>query len=278
MSATQNRYSLNYDIKKRLLNNVVFKQGDIDSNVLEINLIDNSLPIDITDEVIEFRFRKLDTTTVYQDVSTNVTILDGANGKVECILMTNTLACPGVVKCEIHRVKAGVELTTLSFNFMVEVSIGSDGVLSTNYISAIDNELLVISTAEGLRATNEITRGTNEEARQTNETARVSVEVTRVTAESGRTTSETMRNTNEGARVSSENSRVITEASRVANEGLRTISETSRGLSESERQLIMSQFETWYNSTQLTGTLPVFIDGGDFGDVVDGNVYDGGDF
>lgn len=118
--------------------NVRFKQGDVDSSVLEVAIVDGGLPVDITGEVIEYRFLKPDNTVVYQDGTNGVTVLDASKGKVECVLKSNTLARAGQVKCEVHREKDGQELTTPAFTFTVESSIGDDGIPSTNYISIIE--------------------------------------------------------------------------------------------------------------------------------------------
>lgn len=138
----ENRYIITLDLKGRVIGNIKFKQGDINSAILEVHLIANSKAVPITGEIIEFRFCKQDKTLVYQDIGTNVTILDGPNGIVECALMANTLSFPGIVKCEIHRKKDGKELTTSAFNFTVESSIGAEGTLSFNYISSIENKII----------------------------------------------------------------------------------------------------------------------------------------
>lgn len=151
----ENRYKITYDLKRKTITNIKFKQGDVNSSVLEINLIDNGLPISIVGEIIEFRFLKNDKTIVYQDISTGVTITNGINGVVECVLMSNTLAVPGAVTCEIHRAISGKQLTTLSFDFKVEKSIGSDGMLSENYISNLENIIINIQVAEDVRIENE---------------------------------------------------------------------------------------------------------------------------
>lgn len=137
----ENRYKISYDIKNRCVNNIKFKQGDTDSSVIEVSLIDNSLPLNITGEVIEFRFLKNDKTIVYQDITSGVTIIDALTGKVECVLTNQTLAYPGIVRCEIHRSKDGKGLTTPAFNFTVESSIGEDGILSINYIGTIKKRI-----------------------------------------------------------------------------------------------------------------------------------------
>jgi hypothetical protein len=140
--SVENRYKITYDLKQRVITNIRFKQGDIDSSVIEITLVDNGIAVNITGETIEFRFAKEDKTTVYQDFTTGVSILDGPTGKVQCVLKSNTLAIAGLVACEIHRAKDGKELTTPKFYFTVESSIGADGIISSNYIGIIEDKIL----------------------------------------------------------------------------------------------------------------------------------------
>lgn len=143
----ENRYKINYDIKQRCVTNAKFKQGDIDSSILDVTLFDNGTVIDITGEAIEFRFLKPDNTVVFQDSTSGVSILNAAQGQIQCILRAQTLAVSGQVKCEIHRTKDGKELTTPSFYFTVDASIGADGVISTNYISSIEQKIIEANTA-----------------------------------------------------------------------------------------------------------------------------------
>jgi hypothetical protein len=137
----ENRYEIDYDLKTKLSYNIHFQQGDIDSSILEINLTDNGLPIDITGEDIQFRFIKPDRTIVYQDFTTGVSIVYAKDGKVECVLMANTLASAGLVTCQIYRSLNGKALSTPSFNFVINSSIES-GVLSSNYIASIENKII----------------------------------------------------------------------------------------------------------------------------------------
>jgi len=69
----------------------------------------------------------------------------------------------------------------------------------------------------------------------------------------------------------------IADTFAVAEEG-RVNAEHLRQLNEAERQAVILQFKDWYNNSNLTGRLPFLIDGGDFGDVIEGSLYDGGDF
>lgn len=147
----EDRYIIDYDLKTNKLTDISFKQGNVDTSILEVTIFEGGVATDISGETIEFRFRKNDGKDVYQDATTGVSIIDGASGKVQCILKSNTLACVGVVQCEIFRSELGKELTTPTFNFTVKSSIGGSGVLSTNYISSIENALSTMNIAESAR-------------------------------------------------------------------------------------------------------------------------------
>ncbi|MGH4119454.1 BppU family phage baseplate upper protein [Clostridium sp.] len=172
----ENRYKINFDIKINAVTDIKFKQGDIDTSTLEITLFDDGSSVDITGEEIEFRFLKADNTIVYQNATSGISILDERNGKVQCIIKSNTLAVAGVVICEIHRSKDGKELTMPSFNFVVESSIGKDGILSANYISIIDDKLVEMNSAEADRVIAEDIRISNESDRVIAEDIRISNE------------------------------------------------------------------------------------------------------
>jgi len=138
----ENRYKINYDLKNRLITNIRFKQGDTDSSILDVFLFDGGLVKNITGQTITFKFLKGDKTTVTQDNTTNVSIVDALEGNCQCILKNETLSYPGIVICEIeYRESSGAILSTAKFNFMVEESIGG-GPLSTNYISSIENKII----------------------------------------------------------------------------------------------------------------------------------------
>ena len=148
MENLERRRVLDFDIDKQLLTDTTFKQGDKKSSIFEFNLLKGSKFIDVTGEDIQFRFSLPNKVIIFQDISTGVTILP--TGSIECIL-GDVIGTSGVIKCEIHRQKVDVELTTLAFYFTIESSIGEDGVASGNYIGAIETELSKITTAEALR-------------------------------------------------------------------------------------------------------------------------------
>lgn len=137
----ENRYILNLDIKTNLTKNLIFKQGDNNTSILEVHVIDRGLQVDLTNYNIEFRFSKADGTVVFQDASTGVNIINATSGIVVCTLLSNTLAVVGDVRCEIAFKKNTDLLTTRVFTFKVEESIGQVNILSSTYISSIESKL-----------------------------------------------------------------------------------------------------------------------------------------
>jgi len=130
----ENRYKINFDLKNNTATDIKFKQGDNNSAVLEVAIFDGGATVDITDEVIEFRFKKADGNVVFQDMAHGVSIVGGA---AQCILMGDVLSYPGIVICEIYRELGDAELIMPAFSFYVAGSI-EGAILSGNYISAIE--------------------------------------------------------------------------------------------------------------------------------------------
>lgn len=231
----ENRYPVIIDFKSRTTCSAKFKQGDTNTSVLEIFLKNNSLEKDITGQIIVFKFLKADGNVVIQTIDEGVSIIDPVKGNFQCVLMTQTLACPGNVDCEVTFKDNLKVLSTLTFKFLVEKSVG-DGVLSSNYIGAIDNLVLNITaaevvrvTAENIRLSSEVTRVNSESTRVVNETDRLASEVTRKSNSETRIAAEIIRITNEGLRVGN-------ETVRLSAEDLRKIAETLRATNETDRQ------------------------------------------
>ncbi|MBU3126735.1 hypothetical protein [Clostridium tagluense] len=76
---------------------------------------------------------------------------------------------------------------------------------------------------------------------------------------------EAIRNGNEEKRKSTFNSNEIDRVNRFA-------------VSEFSRQSTVAQLEDIFNNSTITGNLPMFIDGGDYGDTNIGTTYNGGDY
>jgi len=236
----ENRYKLTIDLKSKMLtNNTLFKQGNAGTSVLEITIVDEGLPVNITGQTVQFNFLRSDNAVVSQDSTTGVTILDALTGKFECVLKAATLAIDGKVEAEIVFTDGVNVLSSTTFVFYVDASIGF---FSIKYISSIVSALAewqtTFTTSQNDRTT---TFNASEASRSlvfnTAEELREISEASRITAEDGR---ETTFAVNEAARANtfstSQNDRTTTfnasEASRssVFNtaEGLRDVSEDLR--------------------------------------------------
>jgi len=142
MEDIQNRIIVNMDLNLRAVTSAKFMQGNVDSSVLECHISNGVKVVDITGESIVFKFEKKDGTHCYQDVASGVTTRsDLGENVVECVLMANTISCPGTVICEIFRTLNGDTNSLPKFLFAVESSM-EQGILSSNYIASIDTKLV----------------------------------------------------------------------------------------------------------------------------------------
>lgn len=138
----ENRYKIALDFKYKFFSNISFKQNDIDTDVLEMTILDNGVAVDLTDYTVELAFEKLDNKFVVQTSESGVSILDAVNGKIQCILKSNTLLVPGKVQAEVVFKKDGTRLTSLTFDFNVNKSIeNGTEIESTNEMAAIDDRI-----------------------------------------------------------------------------------------------------------------------------------------
>ena len=157
----ENRFLLTLDFKAKTIRSINFVQNNVGSSVLELSIVDGGQltdpatglltggnAVDITDQVVSIAFLKPDNTLVIQDITTGASILgDPLLGKVQCILMSNTLAAAGVVKAEVSFSKDGNKLSTTQFNFTVSGSLDNGaGVLSSDVIPVIDAQIAAWQT------------------------------------------------------------------------------------------------------------------------------------
>ena len=134
--------------------NINFIQNNIDSGVIEFSITNGGQVVNITDQIITIAFLKPDNTLVIQDPTSGVTILDGANGKVQCILKSNTLAAVGIVKAEISFSEGDKKLSTATFNFTVSASIDNgEAIISTNELPKLDAKIAETEVARQLAIT-----------------------------------------------------------------------------------------------------------------------------
>ena len=283
----ENRYSLILDFKQSSFTNIKFVQNDIDTSILEFIICNQGMPINLTGQIISFAFLKPDNTLVIQDSSSGVTMLDAANGKIQCVLRSQTLASVGIVKGEISFTDvAGKKLSTAQFNFTVTSSIDNgEGIISSNEVALLDQAIInaneatadaILATenansaevirvaSEDIRLASEIGRVNTESVRVVAETSRISAENTRISsentrisAEQSRNTAESVRSSAERLRISGETSRLNAESSRQTNETTRQSQEATRVSQESGRIVAESNRSTAYNSSVMIYKDPV---------------------
>lgn len=242
----ENRHSLILDFKQSSFTNIKFVQNDIDTSVLEFMICNQGIPVNLTGQVVTFAFLKSDNTLVIQNSSSGVSILDAVNGKIQCILRSQTLASVGVVKAEISFTDvSGKKLSTATFNFTVTASIDNgEGFISSNEVALLDQAIINANeaTADAILATGnannaEAIRVISEDIRLASEIGRVNTESIRVVAENGRVSAENIRVGSENVRISAEQSRNTAESARSSAESLRISGETSRLNAENSRQI-----------------------------------------
>lgn len=133
----QKEFDILLDIKKpSLATDIEVVQDDINANVFNISLVDGLEPFNLTGTSVDIVFSKSDGTTVVQssnDSASNVAIVNETQGKIQCVLKTNTIASPGKTIAEVKVSESGMLLTSAKFNFHVRKSLlNSDTVESTN--------------------------------------------------------------------------------------------------------------------------------------------------
>lgn len=117
-------------------------QGDSKSNLVRIYLTDGLEPYNLAGASVEIVFRKADGTTVQQTEQTGVTIINAAKGQLQCILKTNTIACPGPVSAEVRVIDTETLLTSSWFDFYVRKSLINDETIESTDEFPILTELI----------------------------------------------------------------------------------------------------------------------------------------
>ena len=129
------------DIKRnRKVEEFEVVQGDYESNILNIAIVEDFEPYDLTGLNVEIAFAKPDGTTVLQDEQNGVTII--TEGKIRCILNTNTIAASGKVFAEVRILQDLRLLTTARFDFFVRRAIVNDETIeSTNEFPILNRKI-----------------------------------------------------------------------------------------------------------------------------------------
>lgn len=219
---------LSVDINAKGCETVYAKQGDFETRLLLITLLQDGEPYTIEDDVaVRIAWNKPDGNQVLNDCAVE-------NGKIKVVMTQQMLIEEGEAQCEIMLFKTDQLLTTALFTVViVPAAYDSDVIESSSEYTAFTNKLADIDVvlSEATQTAQEAAK-TAEEAKEIADTVVVD-ENERKENEKVRAANETQRQTNESGRVEAENIRVANENQRIANETQR-VEEWSAQKSEIE--------------------------------------------
>ena len=133
-----NIQNLVLDINKKTFQTITANVGEVASRFIRINIVDKSIPMDLTGVTASLYAEKPDGKKVFN----NVTIEDKKNGIILAELTSQILAIEGVVKLTLLLVKNGARLCSKQFLLNVDSSIVDDKAIeSTNEFTALTNAL-----------------------------------------------------------------------------------------------------------------------------------------
>jgi hypothetical protein len=121
-------YSVNVDAittSNNNNNNIVYNQGDLNVDILTINLTINNKAMDLTTATaIQVFFQKQDGSVNMQDLSNGLTISNLIGGVLTLAFSSQTLSVPGAVQTEVHVTFPGNEIIVFKkFSFTVESAL-----------------------------------------------------------------------------------------------------------------------------------------------------------
>ncbi|AJA42876.1 pre-neck appendage protein (endogenous virus) [Clostridium phage phiCT19406C] len=215
------RFNLLIDTKRTGFNTVRgLKEGD-NNSVLNITLVQNSIPFDLTGLTVRINYKRPDNKLFLQMVD----VINPTEGEIKVNILTKVLETVGEVKADLSIFdKDNRKITSVTFNMFVDASI-----YRNDYIEPEDLDLIQsVYTEEEKRIRQEKAREKNEDIRKENEIAREIEENKRVKTEK-------IRQENENKRVESENIRADTESIRKSNETNRDEAEKIRQVNEKTR-------------------------------------------
>ncbi|BDR67195.1 hypothetical protein K144312032_14230 [Clostridium tetani] len=257
------QFDLLIDTKRTCFNAIRgLKEGD-NNSVLNITLVQNSLPFDLTDLTIRINYKRPDNKLFLQMAD----VTKATEGKIKVNILTKVLNLAGEVKADLSVFdKDNRKITSVTFRMFVDASV-----YKNDYIEPEDMDLIqsvyteeekrikqekerveeenirikneenreeqesIRENQEEQRQKNEKIRSENEKSRKTNEELRDKNEQTRNTAEEKRNATETERKEQEDIRSKEELNRKKEENTRIKNEKNRQESEDLRIKAETER-------------------------------------------
>lgn len=225
----EKQFNLIIDTKRTGFNAVRgFKQEE-NNSTLYINLVQNSVPFDLTGLTVRINFKRPDGQVLLQMAD----ITSATEGKIKVNILTRVLKLVGEVKADLSIFnKENEKITSASFSMFIDAPIyTNDYILGNDEFDIIQR--IWVTEDERIKAEN--TRKLNEENRISNENIRVENEKDRTDKEQLRELVEDRRQDNEAGREKSEVTRIENEKTRLENENQRKENEENRVTGESER-------------------------------------------
>ncbi|MCJ8173982.1 BppU family phage baseplate upper protein [Clostridium botulinum] len=229
-------FNLLIDTKRTGFNAVRgLKQGD-NNSVLNITLVQNSVPFNLTGLTVRMNYKRPDSKIFLQMADiTNVT-----EGKIKINILTKALESIGEVKADLSIFdKDNRKITSATFSMFVDSSVYRNDYLEPEDLDLIQSIWVEEDKRikqENIREKNEESRVSNESIREKNEKDRTDKEHLRQVIEDQRQDNEAGRESNENKRVENEKTRLENESKRAENEENRIAEETKRVEAEEERK------------------------------------------
>ena len=132
------------DIDKNNFEVIPSVQYDSNTRFLHINLLNGSVPFDITGCSVKISGSKPDGTAIFN----NCTVVNAKEGFVEVELTEQMNAVPGTLKCELKIYDGNGVLTTKQFYIEVTASVTSKSITSSNEFKALTDALNEVQSFE----------------------------------------------------------------------------------------------------------------------------------
>lgn len=132
------------DIDKNNFEVIPSVQYDSNTRYLHINLLNGSVPFDITGCSVKISGTKPDGTAIFN----NCTVVNAKEGFVEVELTEQMNAAPGTVKCELKLYDGNGVLTTKQFYIEVSASVTSKSITSSNEFKALEEALSKVNNID----------------------------------------------------------------------------------------------------------------------------------
>ncbi|BFN03922.1 peptidase G2 autoproteolytic cleavage domain-containing protein [Clostridium tetani] len=221
------QFDLLIDTKRTGFNTVRgLKEGD-NNSVLNITLVQNSIPFDLTDLTVRINYKRPDNKIFLQMAD----ITNAMEGKIKVNILTKVLEKVGEARADLSIFdKDNRKITSVTFSMFIDASI-----YRNDYIEPEDLDLIQDIYSK------EKERQASESERIKEESRRIKQEINRQELEKRRENEEKERQASEKIRIENENKRIKSEENRKEFEGVRRLNEELRIKQESERNKEDSQ-------------------------------------